>query len=523
VTTCATTQLVKLLVETRCGKVEGQRRTQHSVFRGIPYAQPPTGALRFAPPAPCEPWSGVRACTEFGAAAMQGVPFAAGMEVAQAQSEDCLSLNVYTPAADARRRPVLFFIHGGAYTVGASSMPLYDGAALVERGDVVVVTINYRLGLFGFLYLGEEGERVGAVPNLGILDQIAALAWVRDNIEAFGGDPANVTVFGESAGGTSVAALLVAPRARGLFQRAIAQSTALHQRLPPRALAERTRDALLLRLGLGSAELGRLRELPAEILIRAQRSAEREELGFRAFFPVCHADSLPVHPEQAYADPTQPRIPLIVGSNRDEWNLFDAANVTRWSTPLSAEEEQSALERLSRALPRASAAMLRALMATYASARAAAALPHDARAVLRAIEGDLIFHISGIRLAEAHVRAGIPVYVYRFSYASPALRGALGACHALELPFVFGTYADPSQERFAGHAPAVAPLSTSMQRCWLHFAHEGRPGSAETGPDQETEWRPYELTQRPTLVFGAARELVSDPFGRERAAWHELV
>jgi para-nitrobenzyl esterase len=514
---------VKLLVETRCGKVEGLRRDRHTVFRGIPYAAPPTGPLRFAPPAPCSPWSGVRACAEFGSCAMQGTPFAAGMEVVQSESEDCLTLNVFTPDADARRRPVLLFIHGGAYTVGASSMPLYDGAALVERGDVVVVTINYRLGLFGFLDLGDEGERIGAQPNLGILDQIAALSWVRDNIAEFGGDPNNVTLFGESAGGTSVASLLFAPGARGLFRRAIAQSTALHQRFPSRALAKRTRDELLARLGVARGELSRLRELPAATLIRAQHEAEREALGFRAFFPVRHAASLPLDPWQAYEDPQQPHVPLIVGSNRDEWNLFDAANVARWGTPLGADEEHAALERLARSLPRATPAAMGALLAAYQRSRAGLGLPHDTRSLLRAIEGDLIFHVSGLRLAEAQVRVGAPAYVYRFTYPSPALRGALGACHALELPFVFGTHADASQQRFAGRGREVAQLSASMMRCWLHFACEGQPGSALDAGEQETEWQPYELVRRPTLVFGATRELVSDPFGKERAAWQELL
>ncbi|HEX6245551.1 MAG TPA: carboxylesterase/lipase family protein [Polyangiales bacterium] len=514
---------MKLIAETRSGQVEGVRRDQHTVFRGIPYALPPTGARRFSAPEPAAPWSGVRACLHAGPVALQGTTFASGMEVGQPESEDCLTLNVYTPALDDGRRPVLFWIHGGAFTVGASSVPLYDGAALCQRGDVVVVTVNYRLGLFGFLDLGEQGEAFGAQPNLGILDQLLALEWVRHNIAHFGGDPANVTVFGESAGATSVAALLIAPRARGLFRRAIAQSTALHQRLPSRELAARTTHAILAKLGVQPGDVARLRELPAETLVRAQREAERESLGWRAFFPVRHPGSLPRHPDEAHADPSQPNVPLIVGSNRDEWNLFDAGNVARWGTPLEAAEEEARLAQLARWLPRAEPAKVRALVPVYRESRAALGLPHDARSLLRAIEGDLIFHLSGVRLAEAYARAQRPVYTYRFTHMSPALRGALGACHALELPFVFGTYEQPMQQRFAGQGPAVAALSASMMRCWLHFAREGAPGPVLDARGQERDWPAYELERRPTLMFGSEREVALDPFGSEREAWRELV
>jgi para-nitrobenzyl esterase len=514
----ATTEPVKLIAQTQSGAVEGRLRgqqtaAQHTAFFGIPFAKPPVGPLRFAAPEPPEPWAGVRSATEFGPVALQGTPFAAGMEVSQRQSEDCLYLNVYTPAADAQRRPVLVWIHGGAFTIGASSMPLYDGGPLVERGDVVVVSLNYRLGLFGFLYAGEDSERVGVAHNTAILDQIAALRWVRDNVAEFGGDPDNVTLFGESAGATSVAALLVAPGARGLFKRAIAQSPALHTRFPPHALATRSTNALLRQLDLQRTQLERLRELPGDVLIRAQRAAEVGGLGFRAFFPVLDAHSLPLEPEVAFTDVAQPQVPLIVGFNRDEWNLFDAVNIVSWGTPLSREAQLGALTPL---LPHAPSEQLSQLIDTYTRSRQRENLPHDARAVLRALLGDYTFRMPAVRLAELSIGAGIPTYSYMFTHISPALRGALGACHALELPFVFGTHAQPMQERFAGGGPLVAQLSASMMQAWLSFAKEGAPCS-------EPRWERYDLAQRPTLLFGSERELSLDPLGEERAAWDGIV
>lgn len=499
--------------ETTCGWVEGQARDHHIAFLGIPFAAPPLGERRFAAPEPAEPWSGVREAAKLGAPAMQGTPFAPGTEVEGRESEDCLTLNVYTPGVDTRKRPVLFWIHGGAFTVGSACQPIYDGGPLAELGDAVVVTTNYRLGVFGLLWLGEAAERFGAIPNLAILDQIAALRWVHDNIASFGGDPNNVTIFGESAGASSVSALLIAPKARGLFHRAIAQSPALHQKLLPLEQADKTTSCILKKLGVARTQLERLRRIPAADLIGAQREAEVETLGFRGFFPIRHPDSLPKEPYQAFADPEQPRIPLIVGSNRDEWNLFEVAKIASWQTPLSRAEM---LRELGRTLGPSNAARAEGLLDVYARSRRALSLPHDERALLRAMHGDLYFRMAAVRLAEAHVKAKIPVHEYLFTYASPALRGALGACHALDLPFVFGTYRQPAQERFAGTGPAVERLSATMMHAWLSFARSG-------APNHLPEWRSYDLAQRPTMLFDAESKVVHDPLGEERAAWEGIV
>jgi para-nitrobenzyl esterase len=499
-------------VETTSGAVSGSARGAHIAYLGIPFAKPPLGALRFRPPQAPEPWPGTREACAFGPAAMQGAAFAPGVEVEGVQSEDCLYLNVFTRAPGPRKRPVLVWIHGGAFVVGSAGLPLYDGGALAELGDVVIVTLNYRLGSFGFLWLGEqENRRLDAAANLALLDQIAALEWVRDNIAGFGGDPAQVTLFGESAGGTSVCALLTAPRARGLFRSAIAQSSAITMTWPSHEHAARTGAALLARLGIAPNECERLRQLPAEQIAAAQREVEATGQGFLLFYPLLDPDSLPEHPQQALASPQRLRLPLLIGTNRDEWNLFDAPNIVRWGEPLAREE---LLAQVQRRLPSATSGQLAQLVDAYAASRAAHGLPHDARALLRAIDGDLRFRVPSLRFAEAYLAPDVPVYMYLFNYASPALRGALGACHALELPFVFGTLASRGQERFAGSGPVVQALSRSMMQSWLAFAISGAP---------EAEWPRYDLQRRPTRVYEHEPLLAYDPLGDERRAWDGLL
>src|SRR5690242_3481977 len=260
-----------VLAETRRGRVRGLAEGGLAVFRGIPYARPPIGPRRFGPPEPAESWTGTHDATLFGPSAPQnGALIGPIMSLGIGRTdEDCLYLNVWTPAADGRRRPVLVWIHGGAFLLGSGSQMLYDGAALARRGDVVVVTINYRLGAFGFLRLRERfGQRLPATGNEGLLDQIAALEWVRDEIEAFGGDPGQVTIFGESAGSMSCATLLAMPRARGLFHRAILQSGGANF-VWPCEIATRLAEHVVAELGVTSPEA--LQTLEADRILEVQR------------------------------------------------------------------------------------------------------------------------------------------------------------------------------------------------------------------------------------------------------------
>jgi para-nitrobenzyl esterase len=501
-------------VEISEGRVEGVRRDGHLAFLGIPYARPPVGARRFAAPEPPEPWSGVRRAAAFGPSALQGASIPDALAEGPT-SEDCLYLNVYTPGSDGARRPVLVWIHGGAFIAGSAASPVYDGGRLAEAGDVVVVTFNYRLGAFGYLHLGDRGRTWGAADNAGLLDQLAALRWVQRNIAAFGGDPSTVTVFGESAGATSVCLLLVAPAARGLFARAISQSGAATLRLPTREDGDRTVRLLLDELGLAPDRAEALRNLPGEAIRKAQIAVERRSPSWPGFFPIRAETSLPAEPGEVLAHPDPDRPPLLIGANRDEFNLFAAGSVATWSQPLSDEEAVQSLKRL---LPRHSGAALERFLGAYRASRQSLGLRHDNRALLRAIQGDYRFRMASLWWADAYQVHQPATYAYLFSYESPALRGALGACHALELPFVFGTLDAPKQDRFAGSGPEAASLSRLMMTEWLAFARRGDPN-----PEGESTWPRFDLHRRATRIFDRVPGVAEAPFDAERRAWGDLL
>ncbi len=501
------------VVQTASGAVEGEARPGHIAFRGIPYAAPPTGRRRFSPPAPPIPWTGVREARGFGPSAIQGESFAPGSQAEGATSEDCLFLNVFTPGLDGRRRPVLVFIHGGAFIVGSSSSALYDGGPLAVSGDQVIVTFNYRLGTFGYLCLGEFGGKWGATPNAGALDQVAALAWVQANIDRFGGDPNNVTLFGESAGGASVLNLISTPSAGGLFHRVIAESPSNGLVLPEAAIGLRFAGEFLFHLGLTFAESERLRDLPAAQLREAQLKVRGRPSDFLGFFPVIDGGTVPKQPVDLFEEGGGARVPLVIGTNRDEWNLFELP------TPTDAEPLPDLAAGLaSKGLPGPPEA-IQQLLDVYRTSRAERNLPHHDRALRRALLGDLRFRIPSIRFAEAHAARGLPAYAYLFTHASRALRGALGACHALELPFVFGTLDAPLQDRFAGTGERVQALSASIMQSWTAFARTGDP--AGEGP--EGAWPRFDARARLTRILDLTCRVESAPFDAERQAWDALL
>jgi para-nitrobenzyl esterase len=383
-------------------------------------------------------------------------------------AEDCLTLDVVTPGADGARRPVLVWIHGGAFVLGAGSALIYGGETLARRGDVVVVTLNYRLGALGFLALGELAPAAGMAENCGLRDQIAALEWVRDNIAAFGGDPANVTVFGESAGGMSVGTLLGAPRARGLFARAIAQSGAADN-CSTRAQAELVSRTFLGVLGLAPHEAARLREVPVERLLAAQlemRTVALELPGLPCQ-PVVDGDVLPAQPLDAIRAGSASGVPLLVGTNRDEWNLF-----------LLADPKASALDEP--ALRRRFGRLLGPGLAEQAYGLYREALPRASpRTRWSAFQTHRVFQAPAERLAAAQA-AHAPTWSYLFSWSPPLVRRRIGACHALEVPLVFGTFRHPLlRGLYLGGAREAA---RELQRAWLAFAREGRPAPAFEWP-----------------------------------------
>lgn len=463
---------------TAYGVVEGRTGQDGiAVFRGIPYAAPPVGALRFAAPAPPEPWDGVRDAGAYGPTAPK-VPypptFAALLADPEIPGEDCLSVNVWTPdPAPGARLPVMVWIHGGALTRGSSAVPVYDGSAFARDG-VVLVSLNYRLGVLGY------GLFPDAPANRGLLDQIAALEWVRDNIRAFGGDPARVTVFGESAGAISIGALLAAPRAAGLFARAVLESGAPEAVHRDRVRAMVRRMASLLKTdatarAFGATALPTLLAAQAAVLRRSSPLA-----GGPAFGLVTDPDTLPEDPLEA-ARATD--VPLLLGWTTEEYRLWLAPTGTMRLLdrlgPLAV-----ALARLRSGKDRAAVRALRAALPGAGPADLAGQLLTDR--LLR----DPLRRLAGAGRAA-------PSFLYEFAWRS-GIPG-LGACHALELGFVFDTLDAPEAAWLAG-PDAPQALADEMHTAWVRFAVAGDPG-----------WAPWNGSG-PPKVFGGpeAKDAVED-------------
>ena len=515
---------MSIIVSTEKGKLGGVQKDGFQEFLGIPFARPPIGKHRFCAPEPCDAWIGVRDASVFGPSAPQ-MPSLAGMTPVGPFHEDCLYLNVYTPAADHKKRTVMFFIHGGAFVGGSGTTPMYHGAPLLSRHDVVLVTINYRLGALGYLDLsGIGGADRGAVANCGQLDQIAALKWVQANIAAFGGNPDDVTIFGESAGSMAVATLLAMPEAKGLFKKAICQSGGANNALS-RSEADDLGRAFLKTAGLSTTD--ELWDIPAEkmveIQVRVTGGARSSGAGLR-YVPVYETPSLPVRPIDAIQNGSSAGIPLIVGNNRDEEKLF-----TRMMAPNPPPmEDETLIQKVMDQIPETvrdrdnlgstDRDRVLKMIAAYRKSREKMGLAFDNNSILDAIGGDAKFRIPGLLLLEAQRKHQPDVFSYLFTWESPARRGALGSCHALDLPFVFGTYFVPGQDKFAGAGPEVEKLSLQMMDAWVAFAKTGNPGHAGIG-----QWLPYGPDQRQTMIFGRKTGLTAAPFEEERAAWEEIL
>ena len=496
------------------GKLEGDEQGGLLVFKGIPFAAPPVGAFRWLAPQKPASWTGVRDARRFNPVAPQNrmmLTALSAMVVDGEQSEDCLTLNVWTPAHDGKRRPVMVWIHGGAFTIGSGSQSLYDGSVLARRGDVVLVTVNYRLGPLGFLRLADVTD--GKIPSTGsegMLDQVAALEWVRDNIAEFGGDPGNVTIFGESAGGMSVGTLLAMPAARGLFHKAIPQSGACHTGAPA-TRANRTAERVLSRLRVQPGDTAAIRALtPAQLLtgtLLDDGKTPDPELGM-AYQPCIDGTHVPRAAIEMVADGSASGVAVMVGSTLEEWKLFSLMD------PSLHKLDRAGLgARMSRRLTADAADRV---IDSYAKARAARGESVTPADLFTAIETDRVFRIPGVRLAQVQPRHDheTRVYSYLFTWPSPAMGGVLGSCHALELGFVFGTNQAPGMAAFAGTGPAAEKLATQMQDAWLAFARSGDPSNESTG-----EWKRYDEALRATMIFGASTKLENAPRDEERRAW----
>ncbi len=497
-------------VTTTLGALAGDTDDGCLVFRGVPFAQPPVGERRWRPPEPLPAWTGVREASEFSASAMQrrlpgdvgdliGIP-------AQTQSEDCLYLNIWTPACDDRKRAVLVWIHGGGNVVGSGTQPRIDGKHLALTGDVVVVTLNYRLGLFGWLH----APILGAYGNEGLLDQTAALFWVRREIAAFGGDPDNVTVFGQSAGGFDIAHLMAMPAATGAFDKAIPMSGSLIEtitKVDARAVAEK----FLLRFG-GWDDPARMRQVDANDLLDYQVELSGGGLGGARFGPVADGYALGLDAETRIGAGIQTKgMPLLIGHTKDEFNLFSST-----SPDANAMSDNDLL-----AAATAPFGAMRAAEGVdcYQRARDARGDPADHRSVWNAIMTDSMFRIPAVRTAEAQGRHTPEVWSYRFDYPSPAYDGRLGACHSLDIPFIWGTYQAENMKRFCGEAsPQLAALSETMMSTWLAFAKTGNPNN-----DQLPDWPTYRSDTRSVMTVNHDCAVVEAPGEQERAFWASLA
>jgi len=490
------------VVETRSGEVRGSVADGVVSFKGIPYAAPPFGANRLRPPQPVDPWSGVRDALSYGPKSPQP-PYPPQVELLlppelTIPGEDCLNLNVWSPDLGSAGRPVMVWIPGGMFAYhGTSASPWYDGSRFARDG-IVCVTINYRVGADGFLCLGEGNA------NRGLLDQVAALEWVQENIAAFGGDPGNVTIFGESAGAMSVSMLLAMPRAEGLFRRAIAQSGAAHHVISV-ATAQRVGQRLAERLGV-EATREAIAGVPLDRLLRAQteleadlaahpdpeRWGEEVVLSMMPWQPVVGGDVIPVPPLDRIVAGAGAGIDLLVGTNADEHRLFLVAG---------GVIDQVTAETLAGAVA-AYGLPVDATLAAYRAAYPGA----SAGDLLAAIQTDWYWRIPALRLADAHAKSSAATYVYEFTWRSPAFNGRLGACHALEIAFVFDTLGNGTEPLLGPDPPQH--LADTMHAAWVAFATAGDCG-----------WPKYERSRRATMRFDTTSGVVDDPRAAARALW----
>jgi para-nitrobenzyl esterase len=497
------------IATTTQGKLRGTTEGDNIlVFRGIPYGASTASAGRFRPPQPAEAWSGERDATEFGPMCPQQGPLVGGGESPTMGrtpdlplSEECLVLNVWTPATDdGGKRPVMVWLHGRGFAGGAGSEDLYNGANLARRGDAVVVTINHRLNVFGYLHLADIGGPEFAGSGVaGMLDAVLALEWVRDSIEQFGGDPDNVTIFGESGGGRKVCTLLGMPSAEGLFHRAIIQSSVTLHAVEADAATEYA-ERLLAHLGIGSDELHKLQELPFQELIDATNAlAEGQSEAMRPA-PVVDGDYFPVHPFDLVPAPTATKVPVIVGTNRDENALFVAADPRRRRL-----EEDELLERLDPLL----GDRRDEILATYRKQR-----PDDTPWDLFVGITSESRRLAATKLAERLSAAGGEVFMYLFTWESDFRGGLLKASHAMEIPFVFDNV---DAAPMTGDRPDRDEFAASISETWIAFARNGNP-DREGAP----HWPAYDAETRSTMILDVPIRIEDDPAAAERTVWGDL-
>ena len=508
------------VVDTASGKIRGAAADGINAFKGIPYGASTAGANRFMPPQKPAPWSGVREAVDWAGHAPQAFAGRRRPEVSALSgtpdkvpvSEDCLTLNLWTPGLDVGKRPVMVWYHGGGFSYGSANTPRTDGTNLARRGDVVVVTVNHRLNILGFLDLAElGGEEFAHSANAGVLDLVAALEWVRENVANFGGDPGKVTIFGQSGGGGKVSALLAMPAAKGLFQRAIVMSGA-GIRMAEHERATKLANAVLGEVGLTANEFDKLQALPVERLLAAIEPAQKKLgpapfklLDRYGFGPVVEGHDLPHHPFDPTATDLSDDVPVMVGGTKDENAIFLAPDDVVWSRTLGEDELKTRVAEVAGGDTDAVLALYRRMHPGMNPAELLIEITTDAR-----------FWVRSVLLAERKAAKGkAPVYMYSFNWQTPVFDGKLMAQHALDVPFVFDTLA---ATRITGHSPAAPPIAAAESATWAAFARSGTPDN-----NAIPHWPSYTAADRATMTIDTEWRVQNDPQHEARLLWTKIA
>ena len=517
----ATPEATSAVVDTANGKVRGAVVRGISVFKGLTYGASTSGPNRFMPPQKPAPWTDVRDAFEFGPISPQRNPktsvatlatsiYASGKPMSifaypagVAEGEDCLVLDIYTPSVtDRRPRPVMVWLHGGGFSQGSASAPVYDGVNLAHRGDVVVVGINHRLNVLGYAYFAQlGGSDFAKSGNVGILDIVQALQWVRDNIDRFGGDPRNVLIFGESGGGSKVCTLLAMPCAKGLFHRAAIQSGPGIRSLEPEA-ATKLADGLLVELGLDKSQVHELQKLPLQDIMAAYFArSPAVGSGMRGFAPVVDGDSLPRHPFSPDAPSVSADVPILIGYNRTEAEFFLLADA---SARQMTEED---LERRAKTLFGDNS---QRVIDLYRKTDAGLS-PYDLFVLMQTDSG---MGVNSIRIAERKAAAGrAPAYLYNFNWDTPV--EGLRSPHTLEIPFVFNNI--EIAKPLTGNGEEAFELANKISDAWVAFARSGNPNTPGL-----PAWPPYNDKDRGTMVIDHESAVVNDPVRDKRLLLNEV-